>query len=370
VSALSNTHVVVEVTPDGESAALARVGEDKRIAFTAWWEHFRWANVFRFFAPGRFPGGVSVSVHPSLVHTAHVPFRFTRKKGEHLLGREQFEQFLMQKVHATQSRCRKEAAKRLSADALDVVIVAARVRELFEGGRSVPLSKIGDTSELEGTLEVVFTPRRLSREWGGFFNAGGGFSFHDSLEAQFEAIRKVAPAAQQVAEVGWGETLLMAKKARGTDGRVAKGRTPWSYWEFSHHMGEQLGVSADAMRRIFLYGGRGGLSGTSARAFFRASRPFAVRLAKEIEKAGFSGIVYVNSPFPLFQSERFRGGSVSLVPAPTDLIEAQLGFSVTEAGAVPLQKLFPYLASFMKFYYDTSNVGVNRFLKKRLHWLA
>jgi len=365
-----NLALIVDVERDQESAALLRVGEDKNLSFIAWWKHFRWADVFKSFAPGIFPGGVSVIVHPTLTHTVYIPLRFTRKKREHLLGRAQFEQFLVNAVSAAQNRYLEEAAARLSIDPLDVVMTGARLMHLAAEGQDVALSHGGNAQELEMVLEVVFIPRWLSQQWSPFFNASGGFFFHDTLHAQFEAIRRVDPVVQSVVEVGWEETSFITKDATGTKQRFKKGRIRWSLWGFSRHVGDQLGLSADAIRRIALLHSWEGLSGAAARAFSHASRPFVARLAKEIARAGLSGAVYVNAPFPLFPGERFRSEGVSLIPAPTNLIEAQLGFRVSEAGEVPLQKLFPYLASFMGFYYDKSNVGVNRFLKRRLHWLA
>ncbi|MBI5220235.1 MAG: hypothetical protein HY978_00155 [Candidatus Liptonbacteria bacterium] len=378
--------LVLQLNPDGASGVALTLSPRRGIHLTHYWPELRRrTQLLSRLRPSRFLPSVVTMAEPTYVYTAAAALAISRERGPEPIERIEFENLLAQTFTRALNEKREEARRHLGVSALDAVLVGSRITRLAVDGRDV-LNPIGlPARRITGWLELTFSPRTLFEGWRKFWSARRGFYFTDSVRAQGEAVARARGVPAPLVAVGKERSFLW-RPAALVSGNTTSSSQPellgWSLTNIYSRIAGAWGLPgsvAPAVYRAYL---NGETSPPVRAAIERALKPVAPELVAELKARKLSGEIQLAAPIalpfpPLYPARSAASNGVNaksqvqVQAVDPELLLTSLGFSLrNHTPEFSSRAAWPYLASFLEFYYDKSGTGINHWLKRRVHWLV
>lgn len=361
-------YLVVRLTPQGAQAILLRLDAERVLQFEKFWPSFTWEA----FAPGHTPSrllpNVILAAHPSLAATVSIQVRIDRPKGSGLVGQEEFEGFLRQMHVKLWNEHREVAAKALRVDRMDAVLVDLRITELHVEGREVlhPLELAGERVDIR--FAVTFTTRTIFEAWQKLFNLPTNFFFTDIARAGLQSLEAFPDAPQSVLlSDAWGTTYARPTTAK-TVTWIEQTPVNWNDAVFPAALQDLWHIDADSAAAIHEAYCNGAVSAQARKVIADIYAPFLELFNKALKEAKVKGpAVFMNAvPFPEELPTICAG--VRLEAFPLETLMQRFDFTLAHHPQLPYDRA-AYIAPLIEFYYHDRYAEVNRWLKRRVHWL-
>ena len=367
---LKKYFLCIEVSPDHVSGLLFHVSDERHITTIRFWEDFPATFIFRKLRPLRLLPPVIVAVHPMLVYTAALPVYFERQSASASLGNIELENHISQLLTKNFNAQRKEASRSLVVPELDAVLVQSRLFD-FKIGDNEVLDPIGiRAKKIKATLEITFTTRAVFDGWKDFFNLSGDFYFADANRARGASLGKVwkLPYALITPDAASTHYYFLYEKLRKFAAK--QGTFSWGTSSLTGPLERRWGISQKSARAVLLSYQEGGMSEAMTErveALIGASRD---SFFKSLDRLKILGATSLHNLHPaLFNGRDEIKRSARLQEPPLAALFAKLGFTFHSNAEISPSRLFDFMAYYLEFYYDKSNSVINRWLKRRVHWL-
>jgi hypothetical protein len=368
---LKKYFLCLEVAPTRVSGLLFHVNDDRKITTLRFWEDFPVSFLFRQLRPLHLLPPVIVAVHPTLVYTAVLPVHFERQSASAPLGSIELENHISQILSRNFNIQRKAASKSLGVAELDAILVQSRLFE-FKIGDNEVLDPIGvQGRKIKATLETTFTTRTVFDGWKDFFNLSGDFYFADANRARAAGLGKIwkLPYALITPDADSTHYYFSYEKLHKHSAR--QGTFSWGTSSLTSPLEERWGISRKGAWEILL-SCQDGMSSQSLRAQIEALLgPSRSSFFKFLDRLKILGATSLHSMPPALLD---GGGTpehfVKLQEPPLSSLLAKLGFTFQAKAEISPSRLFDFMAYYLEFYYDKSNSVINRWLKRRVHWLT
>lgn len=314
---------------------------------------------------------VVVSAHPSLALTVTMPLALEREPelAKQAVNAAELENLLGQRVMKIFYDHRESMGRTLGVAGLDVVLVGAKIRNFtIEGDRVLnPVGFRGRT--MQALLELTLTRRDVFDDWKDFWSRPTSFFFTEFPRAELVSLSKTTSLPLRLFVLEPRQTRLFMLESDNSGPRMYRGEFEWPIANITtavadrYAVGEEIGA---ALYRNYLGDAISpALSRSLRETVFGALQSFRDLLREK----NISGKIYIDTsssvPFP----SALKLDSVTLEEPDALSLFERLGFTLVNAERLPEVQRFRRLAPFIEFYYDRGDSSVNRWLKRRLHWL-
>ncbi len=347
------------------SAVLFAVTRDRSITCEKFWPEFHIARPGRWWPKIMPYWTVIVAASPSLAYTADVSFRVHREEKTELSFPE-LENLLNRGVNQEFIKYRKIASQALGVPDLDVVLADSRVIDFRIDGHRVH-NPIGFTpQELQTAIEITFVQRKLYESLRNLIRRPN-FFFTSLAEAKLTALRKAykPPFALAVFESPQSSVF---RAADSETGRMDERRDiPWSAKEYLEVFIETWGVNEEIARDLYGLYQKKQLPTAIEEQLQKKFKDVSEHLEESLKKIGAPTKILITSQEDVhLASRRF-----SFEPISIQTLLEKMGFSVPgEAWPMPSYEQFSYCAPLLDFFSDQGSPEINRWLRRRLHWLG
>jgi hypothetical protein len=358
---------VLLIAPEKISAVLFAVTRDRSVGCEKFWSDFPLESSRRWWSKIRPNWTVIAAVSPNLAYTANVSLQLRRDDGgktpltfpelENLLSRGMNQEFI---------KYRRVASQSLGVTDLDMVLADSRVTDFKIDGHRVH-SPIGFTSHhLQTAVEITFIHRTLYELLRNFIRRPN-FFFTSLARAKLTVLRKIyqPPFALAVLESPHSAVFQVGNYVIGHQDE--RQDLPWSAKEFLQVFMETWGVNEEIARDLYDLHRKEQLPTVVEEYVAKQFRLISDRLEESLRAVSVLGKVLVTSQedIPL-ASRRFSFEKISL-----PLILEKMGFSLSGSlWPLPGYEQFSYCAPFLDFFSDQGSPEINRWLRRRLHWLG
>lgn len=365
-------YLVLETLSDRTHGLLLRVTGEKKIIPERAWDDFSWGRMSKFIKKLR-GAKMIVSADPSRATTIMIPAEMKRdpKDAAEPLGPVELENLLAQETARVFTQVREQASRELGLDELHTIVVENRAGNFRVDGHKV-LNPLGFAAKrIEAILELTLTTREVFDEWKHLFAQSEDFFFTETARAELYTIRKVHQLPVNLLKLEPDKTsfFILDRAAAGT--AMYRGRLDWSLRSLMKCIEDAWGVSPDTAERVYRKYLKKEVSPHVARFLEKTLKPSLEALLKAAGKSRLKGAVFIESPLPLpFVYPYRRGGITYSEPSVGDIL-AKVGLSINARDwGIPHHELVSRLAPFLEFYYNKTDSVINRWLKRRIHWLG
>jgi hypothetical protein len=379
--------LILEISPKGTNGLFLSVDEDRTINF----EKFaRNINLKKFFkSPVRLVTQKSwegqhifkksrrrviASADPSLATTIPIPLDLTRESGysKSEITLPEMENLIAQAMGKIFNQCRNEAARRLNLHEIDTILVGAKTKDFKVDGKSV-VNPAGFTGKkLTLLLELTFTTRDIFEDLKQFFNSPEDFFFAEAPQTRLFSLArgKKLPMSLIVAD-DTDAALFVLERAKGEHAVLYREKLDWNFNTLFNTITKEYGVSEKMARELYRGYLRGHMSEAAKRIFKKTIQPALSHFLNSTDKAKLQGFVYIDAPHELPFEFPYKWGSATFAELPLQEVLSQLDFQADLKNfKTPAGVLSRHLLPFIEAYFDRSNSGINKKLRRRLHWLA
>lgn len=363
---------ILEIGPETIGGICVAVDGEKKVFVTkafpsaAWGERIVWRGRWGF--PRVSP---IVALDASIAHTAVIPVSHVREHIRDPLRAQELEDILSQSVARALTQARKDAARELGADELDVLLAKAQVSNFRIDGHQV-LNPLGFRAQkVDAAVRLTFTARRVCAEAKRIVGETTPFFFVDIADAELLCLERVGEQPVHLISVRpWQSSRFSMQYRAATGYAVHRGNLVWRARGFEEAIREAWGVGPAVARRLYGMRLRGELGEAVARFFDRMFLPRARSFFAEIAAMKLKGRVYIDAAQELPFGIAVRKRAMSLEEPPVAALLERLGFAFDAAAAgFPPRSAFRFLSIFFAYYYDKSDARMNAWLTKRLGWL-
>lgn len=392
--------LVLEILPSSANGLFFGVDEDRNLVFEKFAGNVglkkllksparriaekRWEGKNLFAARRR----VIAIADPSIATTIPIPVELERvpRLQQEKITLIELENLIAQELKKIFSGCRSEAAKRLEIDALNAVLVGAKVERESVDGKPVADAVGRAGKKISFLLELTFATRDIFENLKDFFSSPGGFFFAESPQVHLKMLAGIRPLPlhllseskvplPKVPLAKGAFDLFIFQKNGGKGGNVDypilyREKFGWSFDSILGDVAAAYAVSRAVAEDLYRTYTKGKMSEMALRHFKKVIEPATERLLKEVERAKISGCVYVDAPLALpFPLPHKHQGAV-FEPLPLEEILNKFGFTLRGEKIPAGGEGGRHLAAFLEAYFDKSRSEINQRLRKKLHWLA
>lgn len=304
----------------------------------------------------------------SSAYTVTVPLILKREHPRDALTMIELENLLAQALGKVFNRYREEASETLGINDLDTVLADSRIRHFTVDRRHV-INPLGiPAMELRAVAELVFTRRDVLEQVKGFLNGKEDFFFTERGKAELSILERMEPFPQFLM-IERDSAPFLATRAGAIGPMLVRGTIAWTADAFSELIARDWNVRSPVAQELYRRCLEGGISEKTGKYFKKLWAPAVESLFSKLAHAGLKGNVYVEQsvPFPFSLPARKKG--ITLREPPLEAAAAKFGVTLNQNRRTGTYT-FRQLAPFFEFYYDKSDSGLNRWLRRRLHWLG
>ena len=358
---------VLLIAPEKVSAVLFAVTRDRIMSCEKFWPDFDLSSSSRWWPKILPHWNVVVAASPNLAYTAHVSFQLEREHGEKTpLSFPELENLLSRGMNQEFIRYRKIASQALGVSDLDTVLADSRIIDFKIDGHRVHNPITFSPKQLHAAVEITFIHRQLYESLRNLIRRQN-FFFTSSAQAKLTTLQKAysAPFALAVLESPHSALFQVVSSDLGNDYR--RHDLAWSAKEFLEVFIETWGVNEEIARDLYRLHEKGMLPKSSEAHVAKRFKEISERLDASLKSVSASGTILVTSQEEIpFTSKKFTFQKISL---PT-LLE-KMGFTaVGDNWPVADYERFSYIAPLLDFFSDQGSQEINRWLRRRLHWLG
>lgn len=365
-------HLVLEVLPDQTRGLLLRVTGEKKIVPERTWDDFSWGRMGKLIKKLRGTKTI-VSADPSRAMTITIPAELKRdpKDAAEPLGPVELENLLAQATAQVFTQCREQASRELGLDELHTIVVENRAGNFRVDGHKV-LNPLGFAAKrIEAILELTLTTREVFDKWKHLFVQSEDFFFTETARAELYALRKVHDPPVNLLSLEPEKTsfFILDRAASGT--AMYRGHLDWSLRSLTKRLEDVWDISPETAERIYRSYLKKEVSPHVDRFLEKTIKPSLEALVKAVGKSRLKGTVFIESQLPLPFVFPYRRGRIIFSESRVADILTKVGLSVDARDwDIPLHELTRRLAPFLEFYYNKTDSVINRWLKRRIHWLG
>jgi len=279
-----------------------------------------------------------------------------------------FETYLRQTHVKLWNDLRPRAAEALGVPAVDAVLVDLRVTDLKVDGREVVSSLVLAGERIDLAFVVAFTTRAVFETWQPLFSLPQGFFFTDTARAALRSLAALTgmPDSLVLADT-WGTHYIKPLK---TDETLVLEKTPlpWNVVAFPGLLEAAWGLAPDAAAEVHQAYCAGAVSPHAAAAIKAIYAPHVALFDKAFAEAKIKGSAAFLASVPLPPELAEKRPGLSLVPFPAEALLDHFHFVFQEHPSLPRARAM-LVAPLVQFYYHDTYAELNRWLKRRVHWL-
>ncbi len=364
--------LIVEIAPAGTRGFLFTLGADKVLALKRCFSSLAWGKSVPILHVARRADHIIITLHPEYTYTVLKNVELIRTSKKTPIEAIELENFLGQTVSNVFIERRPEASAALGVEELHTILMESRATGFSIDGHHV-LNPVGvEGGKITVSLECTMTTREIFESLNPLFSAGKDFFMSDTGRAILGVCERDGGLPAACAMLGEEHSLFFElRRTRGKEKELRRGELPWTTRAPLSALMEGWGVSDAVARRIEEGFIEGLFSGTARRSIGKLFEVGERALFRALRAAHLRGrtVVLHNRAFPL--ASPTRAGSISLDPFHGEEALERAGITLKEESCLLPSAARAYvLASFLEFYYDSSDATVNRWLKRRIHWIA
>ncbi len=268
--------------------------------------------------------------------------------------------------------CRHEASRRLKTADLDTILVNQRMSRIAIDSRVVadPIGRSG--RKVSFVVELTFANRELSETLAPFFNSPGEFFFAEAPQARLSALARIKslPVNMITTRDGERSSLFIFEAAEQGCPVVYREYFLWESGALAKSLATDLGIDPTSAEEVYNMYVRGEVSDAAKKHFEVVLAAATEQFLRALDQANLRGSVYVDAPRTLpFRVPR-RRRYVIIEDVPVQSLLKKFGFSASDETQISPQVMLRYLAPFLELYFDHNRSELNKFLRRKLHWLA
>lgn len=369
--------LILEVSGEKNSGFLLSLDEEKNLKLEKFWPDFSWSKVSRRFLRRPEKWKMIVSAGPGFAATISMPIELEREAGmtRSPLTSIELENLLAQTSSKVFTQVRGEASRELGIDELDTILIDNRVSNFKIDGHRVLNPIDFKAKRLEALLELTLTTRSIFEDWKNFFNIGQAqdFFFTEISRSELFALKRFKNLPVNLLVLSSGEFSYFFNLEKGAIGEVVnRHRLHWSTSRLLEIIEKNFGVSRNVSLSLYNLFLEKGLSPRLERHISILIKPILDQLIKNLEHLKVKGHIYIDSNLNLPPALSLRKIKATTKKLPTDELTEYLGFNIVGESSWPWPKnqIFKHLAPFIEFYYNSEDLSINHWLRRRLHWLG
>lgn len=358
---------VLLIAPEKISAILFAVTRDRSLSCEKFWPEFRVTQTHRWWPKTLPHWNVIVAVSPHLAYTADIPLHLQREGSspgplsfsqlDNLLGRAMNQEFMAY---------RKVAGKALQVSDLDIVLADSRIADFRMDGHKVHNPMGSKAKTIEALISMTFVRRNVYESLR-VLSRRSRFFFTSLDRAQLIALKKVYEPPFSLALLESPRSSIFRMSGVATGNQIDRHEIAWSAKEFLQVFMDSWGVSEEVARDLYLSYRKNELPDVVQHS---TAKEFA-RITERLEK--FLGAHAHKSKILMTSQEEVMpiSSHLPLERVSLSLILEKMGFTTGEM-VWPMREYeqFSYCAPLLEFFSDQGNQEVNRWLRRRLHWLG
>ena len=367
--------LILEVTPGQTEGLLLSVDSEKSIKLEKFWENFSIRNISKRFRHNLEKWKIIISADPSLAYTTMISVHMDRD-ADRLnvpISKIEIENLLSSATAKVFNHCRREACTTLGVNELDTVLINNRVNSFKIDGHKVINPIDFKAKRIDAVLELTLTIREVFEEWKGFFSVGQrqNFFFTESARAELSILNKIKNPPINLITVRPHGTHFFCLETSGLSNNLRRGEIKWPVSSILDNIASGWGIDYEIARNIYGSYLVGNLSPIATRFFENILKGVINSFLVLSVKTKLKGPVYIETCLALPIKLPKKQGKLILSDLPLEVALGKLGFKIA-ASTWPwsTNKTFRHLAPFLEFYYNSKDIPINHWLRRRLHWLG
>ncbi len=358
---------VLLIAPERISAILFAVTRDRSISCEKFWPEFTIQQSHRWW-PKTFPyWNVIVAVSPHLAYTADIPLHLQREGSSHgPLSFSQLDNLLGRAMNQEFMAYRKVAGKALQVSDLDIVLADSRIADFRMDGHKVHSPMGSRAKTIEALISMTFVRRDVYESLRAL-SRRSRFFFTSLDRAQLIALGKVYEPPFSLALLESPRSSIFRMSGTATGNQIDRHEIAWSAKEFLQVFMDTWGVNEEIARDLYHLYQKKELPEVIQQSITKEFTRITDRLEKLLGAHSHkSKILMTSQEEVLPTSSHLALERVSLAS-----ILEKMGFT-TEEMIWPVKEYeqFSYCAPLLEFFSDQGSQEVNRWLRRRLHWLG
>ena len=368
--------LVLEISPTQTSGFLFSLDCEKNIKLEKQWPVFRWERLPRRLRHHLEKWKVIVATDSALATTAILPISLEREPetSHQPLSHAELENLLTQAIAKIFIQCRGEASRELNVEELDTILIDNRVTNFKVDHHHVINPIEFKAKKIEAVLELTLTSRSVFDNWKNSFSIGEtrNFFFTETARAQLFILKRVKELPLNLAILSDENSSFIFTLEKAAIGEtVRRYRIKWSPQSLLDTIGTNFGVSQMVAEKLYHLYLKNEVSPRISRHFNFILKPIIAPLLNQFENLKIKGPTYLTSnlELPLFFPKKL--GKINFYCPSADEIVDKLGFKVDlENWPWSGNQTFKHIAPLLEFYYNNEDLAINRWLRRRLHWLG
>jgi len=366
---------VLEVTPRRTEGMLLSIDLEKNIKFEKAWENFSLKDATKKFRHNLEKWKIIISTDPSLAHTSMIPIYMDRDLDlqKTPISKIEIENLLSGATAKVFNHCRKEASSSLGADELDTVLINNRV-DNFKVDNHQVINPVDFTAKRLGVvLELTFTTRTIFEDWKNFFPTGQkqNFFFTESARAELSLLRRINNLPINLVMLRPEGSHYFCLETSEAGNNIRRGEIKWQVYSILRSIISSWGVDPKIAQNVYETYLSNNLSPGVTKFFNNNFKGIMADFVNLTTKAKLKGPVYIETCLAFPEKLPKKQGKLVFKDLPLDLALQKLSFKINqEEWPWPTNKTFRHLAPFLDFYYNSKDMPINHWLRRRLHWLG
>ena len=313
---------------------------------------------------------VILAVSPQLVHHAAIPIEWLRWHSLRPIEATEAENAFGQEVGKHFNEVREAAGRALGALPVDTVLMASRVRDLaLDGHRAI--DPVGFTAQrVHAVVDLAFVSRTFHAQFAELFRTNPVFVTDTARAGLAALLITCAPPLTLLTPLGEFSAAHSVYEKEGARIFEAK-EFVWSDHDLLHALIVGFGVGAGEAEVAYAAYLKKEKTKTEREAIEKKLKPPVKAFLAAVSRAKLGGKVFgaFRRPLPPFVPRRHRKATFD-TPRIKDIF-GEIGVRIVdERHSFSDEALFLALAPFVDFYTDKGDAAMNKWLKRRLHWLG
>ena len=367
--------LILEITPRRTEGLLLSIDLEKNIKLEKFWDSFSIKNISKRLRHNLEKWKIIISADPSLAYTTMVSIQMDRDEDRWKvpISKIEIENLLSGATAKVFSHCRKEASAALGINELDTVLINNRVNSFKVDGHQVINPVDFNARKIDAILELTLTTRDIFEEWKSFFSIGQrqNFFFTESARAELAVLNKIKSFPVNLVMFRPESTHYFCLETANIGNSIRRGKIKWQVYSILEKVATSWGVDFKVAQNVYENYLNENLSPGVSRFFENHFKGIVNNFFGLLVKANLKGPVYVETCLALPVKLPKKQGKLVFHDLPTDLALSKLGFKI-DAGSWRFEsnRTFRHLAPFLEFYYNSKDIPINHWLRRRLHWLG
>jgi len=365
--------LVINISKDGTPGVLFDLDSKKNLGLKKFWKQFSWPMISRVLGKNSGRKKIIASVDFSLARTLLFPIGLIRDETviNDPISRTELENSIAQEMARVFNQYRRQASRELGEDELHTILVDSKVGNFSIDGHRVINPEGFRAKNIGAVLELTYTTREVFDQWKNFFSAGENieFFFTESDRSKLISLKKISSLPLNIISFRRNKSHCFSFKSLDGREEIVKNKIKWSPYQFIKIIESNLVVGEENASEIYWRYLSGRLSKNMEKFLGKLFKPSALAVSLEIKNLKLVGSTFIDSSLPVFP--KFAYYFKKIKPITGLSLASELGFRVNfRDSTYPQEEFFGHLAPFIEFYYNREELPINRWLRRRIHWLG